>query len=209
MRHHEAIRLHAIALWAAAVAVAGTTLAAELPVASTPTGDNTACTRLMSCGSDDNGSPNASGDGAVAIGQQTIAGSSSAFAMGYGTTASGLMATAMGDSTTASGNVATAMGWNTVANCGGPWPSPGYCTVMGAGINNTQPEALVNSGDIHGRNINLFGADVRLAQNITDTDPTMLLQNVERLRVVERAPSANDCRHQHRDPDECARDPSA
>ena len=35
MRHHEALRLHAIVLWAAAVTVAGTTLAAGLPIAST------------------------------------------------------------------------------------------------------------------------------------------------------------------------------
>ena len=35
MGHHEALRLHAIVLWAAAVTVAGTTLAAGLPLAST------------------------------------------------------------------------------------------------------------------------------------------------------------------------------
>ena len=56
------------------------------------------------------------------------------------------------------------------------------------------------------KNVNIFGADSRLARNATDADPATLLKNVEKLRVVERAPSAAYCKHQRRDPAACARD---
>ena len=102
----------------------------------------------------------------------------------------------------------TALGQNTVANCnkGAPVGEGGACTATGYAVNNTEGEALVNSGNIHAKNIKLFGSDARLSTNATDVDPAALLQNVERLRVVERAPSANYCLHQRRDPAACARD---
>ena len=59
---------------------------------------------------------------------------------------------------------------------------------------------------MHAKNVNLFGADARLAGNVTDADPSALLANVEKLRVVKRAPSKNYCHHQNRDPVECATD---
>ena len=48
--------------------------------------------------------------------------------------------------------------------------------------------------------------DTRLTANVTDADPAALLANVERLRVVERVPSENYCKHQGRDPVACASD---
>ena len=96
--------LHALVLWAAAVVG---TASAGLPLAST--GDNAACAKLIACGSDGgspHNPPNASSDGAVAIGQQTMATGANALATGWGTTASGKLASAMGFNTKASGNSA-------------------------------------------------------------------------------------------------------
>ena len=208
-------------------------LAAFGPTIALATTD--ACADLMGCGplkSPPWKKPSASGDGAVAIGESARATGHGAIAVGiasataqlatalgqgratgyastafgYLTTAAGHYAVAMGtQGTTASGFAATAMGERTVAGCGGA-AAFGACTAMGFQINNTEVEALVNSGNVHAKNIHLFGADSRLAQNATDADSAALLDNVERLRVVERAPSAAYCKHQRRDPGECARD---
>ena len=81
------------------------------------------------------------------------------------------------------------------------------CVAMGSGITNTESQALAVSGNVHAQNVNIFGADARLAApNATDADPAALLANVNKLRVVARAPSRNLCRHQGRDPHACARE---
>ena len=64
------------------------------------------------------------------------------------------------------------MGYSTVANCGATEPSNWQaCVAMGFNINNTESEALAVSGNVHARNVKIFGADQRLVQNITDADP--------------------------------------
>ena len=127
--------------------------------------------------------------------------------MGFSTNARGNMATAMGSNTTATGDFGTAMGWSTVAQCGGAKPSNnGACVAMGFNTVNHEPESLAVSGNVHAKNVQLFGADARLAQNVKDADPFALLAGVERVRVTTRAPSETYCLHQGRDLAECARD---
>ena len=151
------------------------------------------------------GSTNATGRYATAMGSKSKATGFVATAMGGGSTASGLAATAMGANTIASGDQATAMGSSTVAHCGGN-KGNGACVAMGNSITNNEQEALAVSGNVHAKNVKLFGADARLAANATDADPAALLANVERLRVVERVPSENYCKHQGCDPVACASD---
>ena len=149
----------------------------------------------------------AHGSDAVAVGFATNARGLNAVAMGFSTTAKGNIATAMGSNTTASGDFATAMGWSTVAECGGAEPSNnGACVALGFNTVNHEPESLAVSGNAHAKNVKLFGADARLAQNVTDADPSALLAGVERVRVVTRSPSERYCRHQGRTPADCAAD---
>ena len=198
--------LHALVLRAAAVVG---TASAELPLAPTPTGDDDkalglplatcptiACVNTSATGAD---------GAAVAFGYNTSASGNAATAMGEHNVASGNEATAMGRRTIASGNAATATGADTVANCGGD-RDYGMCVAMGNGINATKPETVVASGDFYGKNYFFNNADTRLTANVTDADPAALLANVEKLRVVKRAPSKNYCHHQNRDPVECATD---
>ena len=77
---------------------------------------------------------------------------------------------------------------------------------MGNGITNNKTEALANSGDIYAKNYFFNNGDARLVANVTDIDTSQMLANVNRLRVVEHAPSKNYCRHQNRDAGECAMD---
>eukprot|EP00937_MAST-01D_sp_MAST-1D-sp2_P000268 g268.t1 len=149
----------------------------------------------------------AHGSDAVAVGFATNARGLNAFAAGFSTTAKGNIATAMGSNTTASGDFATAMGWSTVAECGGAEPSNnGACVALGFNTVNHEPESLAVSGNAHAKNVKLFGADARFAQNITDADPSALLAGIERVRVVTRAPSEHYCIHQGRAPADCATD---
>ena len=139
----------------------------------------------------------APGSAAVALNYATTASGLNAVAMGFDTLASGSITTAFGSNTTASGDFGTAMGYSTVANCGATEPSNWQaCVAMGFNINNTESEALAVSGNVHARNVKIFGADQRLVQNITDADPHQLLANLEKVRVVNRAFSKNYCRHQ-------------
>ena len=63
---------------------------------------------------------------------------------------------------------------------------------------NAEDQALATSGNVIAKNVKLFGSDARLASNVTDADPAALLAQIETLRVVERAPSENLCKHQGR-----------
>ena len=72
------------------------------------------------------------------------------------------------------------------------------CVAMGFNINNTESEALAVSGNIHAKNVKIFGVDQRLAENITDSDPRQLLSNLEKVRVVHRAFSKNYCRPRYK-----------
>ena len=165
------------------------------------------------------GSTNATGQYSTAMGSQSQSSGFCATAMGGGSVASGLVATAMGaktvasgswstatgDATTASGSSAFAMGHHTVANCGDP-RTGGMCVAMGNSIETVKREALAVSGNVHAKNVKLFGSDARLARDVEAVDPAVLLANVNKLRVVSHAPSVNYCKHQHRDPAECATD---
>ena len=108
--------------------------------------------------------------------------------------------------THAIGQYSTTMGWDTTTKCGHNATVNGYCVAMGTGVTNTENEALVNSGNIHAKNVQLFGADARLSTNVTDADPAALLANIEKIKVVTREPSDVYCKHQGRDPASCAAD---
>ena len=141
----------------------------------------------------------------MATGWGTTASGNLASAMGFNTKASGNSAMATGYATKAIGPYSAAFGFNTEANCGAIGSEA--CVAMGFVINNTEAQSLAVSGNVLAHNVKLFGADARLAKrNVTDADPAALLANIEKLRVVERAPSANYCKHQHRDAAECAKD---
>ena len=149
----------------------------------------------------------ANGRDAVAMGFATTASGLNSVALGFDTTASGNMATAMGANTTARGDFGTALGWATVAECGGSEPTNnGACVAMGFNTVNKEPESLAVSGNVHARNVKVFGADARLAQNATAVDSSTLLANVERLHVVAHSPSDAFCKHQGRRPSQCAAD---
>ncbi len=143
----------------------------------------------------------AKGSAAVALGFATTASGLNAVALGFSTTASGSITTAIGSNTTATGDFGTAMGYSTVADCGATEPSNWQaCVAMGFNINNTESEALAVSGNVHARNLQIFGADERLAnlEAVADAAPEDLLDNVERIRVVRRTPSRHYCAHSGR-----------
>lgn len=146
----------------------------------------------------------APGGAAVALGYATTASGLNSVALGFDTVASGSITTALGSNTTATGDFGTAMGYSTIANCGATEPSEWQaCVAMGFNINNTESEALGVSGNVHARNVKLFGADARLAQNVTDASTKALLENVEQIRVVHRRLSKNYCRHQGQTETQC------
>ena len=140
----------------------------------------------------------------MALGQGTKAGGAGSLAAGYYTVTEpeGIYGTALGFWTVASGQAATALGQSTSAHCGG-----GYaCTAAGWNINNTESQSLAVSGNVHAKNVKLFGSDARLAGAVADADTAQMLAAVKKLRVVERAPSDNYCRHLGRDPVACGKD---
>ena len=77
---------------------------------------------------------------------------------------------------------------------------------MGYSLSTDEAAALANSGNIYAKNFIFNRADARLSKNVKAADPAALLANVNKLRVVARAPSRNYCRHQGRDPIACARE---
>ena len=81
------------------------------------------------------------------------------------------------------------------ASCGTGGTS---CVAFGSNMVNAEDQALATSGNVIAKNVKLFGSDARLASNVTDADPAALLAQIETLRVVERAPSENLCKHQGR-----------
>lgn len=170
-----------------------------------PTGS---CEKIEACGPLNTkfAGPSASGNGALALGQGTKAAGAGSVAAGYysATTKAGIYGTASGFWTIASGQAATAFGQSTTAHCGG-----GYaCSAFGWNINNTESQSLAVSGNVHALNVKMFGADARLAGAVKDADPARMLANVKNIRVVERAPSENFCKHQGRNASACASDRS-
>lgn len=146
----------------------------------------------------------ANGSASVALGYATTASGLNAVALGFDTLASGSITTAFGSNTTATGDFGTAMGYSTIADCGATEPSNWQaCVAMGFNINNTESEALAVSGNVHARNVKLFGADARLAENVTDASAEKLLDDIERIRVVRRKHSRNYCIHMGRPESQC------
>ena len=62
------------------------------------------------------------------------------------------------------------------------------------------------SGNAYAKNYFFNSGDARLLANVTDADTAKMLDDVNRLRVVEHAVSENLCKHQGRAPADCARD---
>ena len=106
---------------------------------------------------------------------------------------------AMGLATTASGNAATSMGISTKA-------TGNYSVVMGKSITANETDTVVASGTFYGHNYLFNNGDARLSANVTDADTSQMLANIEKIRVVERSPSQNYCKHQGRTLSACASD---
>ena len=78
---------------------------------------------------------------------------------------------------------------------------------FGKGITANETESLALSGIAYAKNF-YFNGDPRLVEDVQDVEPSQMLRNTEKLRVVSHAPSRNYCRHQGRAAADCARDRS-
>ena len=153
---------------------------------------NDVCKKTISCEG-----TSASGNDAVAMGYATTASGLNAVALGFNTLAAGSITTAIGSNTTATGDFGTSMGYSTIANCGATEPSNWQaCVAMGFNINNTESESLAVSGNVHARNVKLFGNDERFKENITNANVETCLFNINKIRVVNYQLSKNVCKHQ-------------
>ena len=153
---------------------------------------NGVCKKTISCEG-----TSASGNDAVAMGYATTASGLNAVALGFNTLAAGSITTALGSNTTATGDFGTSMGYSTIANCGATEPSNWQaCVAMGFNINNTESESLAVSGNVHARNVKLFGNDERFKENITNANVETCLFNINKIRVVNYQLSKNVCKHQ-------------
>ena len=65
------------------------------------------------------------------------------------------------------------------------------------GITANETESLALSGIAYAKNF-YFNGDPRLVEDVHDVEPSQMLRNTEKLRVVSHAPSRNYCRHQGR-----------
>eukprot|EP00942_MAST-04A_sp_MAST-4A-sp1_P009031 g9031.t1 len=131
------------------------------------------------------------------MGYATTASGLNAVALGFNTLAAGSITTALGSNTTATGDFGTSMGYSTIANCGATEPSNWQaCVAMGFNINNTESESLAVSGNMHARNVKLFGNDERFKENITNANVETCLFNINKIRVVNYQLSKNVCKHQ-------------
>ena len=88
------------------------------------------------------------------------------------------------------------MGYGTIA-------SAKQSVAMGGNIEASAPFSLVNSGEIHGKNL-AFVADQRLVTDIRPVNSATLLDAVTSLKVVTHTPSPNLCAHRNLTAIECA-----
>ena len=77
---------------------------------------------------------------------------------------------------------------------------------FGKGITANKTESLALSGTEYAKDFRIN--DARLVQDEKTIDPATMLRDTKKLQVVSHAPSDNLCRHQGRDPADCARDRS-
>ena len=77
---------------------------------------------------------------------------------------------------------------------------------FGKGITANKTESLALSGTAYAKDPRFIN-DVRLVQDEKTIDPATMLRDTKKLQVVSHAPY-NLCRHQGRDPADCARDRS-
>ena len=132
--------------------------------------------------------------------------------MGHNTKAEGSASTAMGHSTIAKGRASTAMGWNTIAKghastaMGHNTNAEGHdSTAMGKGITATRAAGLAVSGRVTSETM-LLAADQRLVRDVKAANTTKMLMQLQRLNVVQHAPSYNHCLHTGIDPEEGRKD---
>ena len=78
---------------------------------------------------------------------------------------------------------------------------------FGKGVTANKTESLALSGTAYAKDPRFIN-DVRLVQDEKTIDPATMLRDTKKLQVVSHAPSDNLCRHQGRDPADCARDRS-
>lgn len=136
------------------------------------------------------------GSSSVSIGAYSNASGRSSTTLGNGGKASGAYATTIGPLNSAPGQSGIAMGDTTVAKCGATAQSDGLfgsCVAAGTALTNNELQAFAISGNIHGRNVHIFGADERLSSNIAPADITASLQRIEQINVVVRSPSLHAC----------------
>ena len=78
---------------------------------------------------------------------------------------------------------------------------------FGKVVTANKTESLALSGTAYAKDPRFIN-DVRLVQDEKTIDPATMLRDTKKLQVVSHAPSDNLCRHQGRDPADCARDRS-
>ena len=139
----------------------------------------------------------ASGLDSTSMGARTIASGIYSTSSGYGTVAKGEAASAMGGRSTASGPYSASLGYATAAvgesstAMGGFTVAAGsYSTAMGYSVQTNENEILGVSGKVYANSF-LRHADSRLYTNVTTANPSRMLANIRRLRVVDMAASEN------------------